>query len=185
MTRFYDQGLLMRLSLLLASLAALSTAAHAQTAQTPAQMPKPAACPAPGPAPAEFAGFDTPAELTAALTPEAVPQLKPAQAYGVALAPALGVTYALAPTRPPEDKRYAGLTAFTISKAGTYSIAASAGVWFDVLSGGAAIDSTGHHHVDCSSVRKVVDFSLKPGPYILQLSGSPVPRVVIMIAPAP
>jgi hypothetical protein len=166
----------MRFGSLLISFFVLAATTQAQ-AQTPA-------CAAQGPAPAEFTGFDTPGKLAAGLTLAAAPELKPGQAYTVSLSPAPSVTYAKTPDRPPVSDRFAGLTAFTITKAGTYSIAADLGVWFDVLSNDAVIDSTSHHHVDCSSVRKVVDFPLKPGSYTLQLSGSPKPAVVIMIIPA-
>lgn len=74
------------------------------------------------------------------------------------------------------------VVAFTITKAGTYRIGLSNGAWIDVVAGGKALESVAHGHGPaCTELRKIVDFQLKPGSYVLQLAGMPAPTTKVMI----
>lgn len=63
-------------------------------------------------------------------------------------------------------------TGFTIQTAGTYGVALDQGGWIDVAAkGGASLASVKHGHgPECSTIRKIVRFDLKPGDYILTLT---------------
>ncbi|HEX8555674.1 MAG TPA: homogentisate 1,2-dioxygenase, partial [Sphingomonas sp.] len=72
---------------------------------------------------------------------------------------------------------------FRVASAGTYRVALDSAMWIDVVAGTAAIASTTHGHGPaCSGVRKMVDFALRPGRYVIQLSGSAKPQAVVMVA---
>lgn len=167
---------------ILAFVVALGIAGHSQAAETPA------ACPAtPVAPPAEFAAWTGAQPLTAAITP--------AEAQGVALpigtarklALAFGaqVTYAAAPERLDAGAGKAGLVGFTVAKAGVYRVALSAGAWIEVIRDGKLAKSVAHGHgPECSGIRKIVDFQLAPGRYVLQLTASDQPEVTALIVPA-
>lgn len=75
------------------------------------------------------------------------------------------------------------VVAFTIAKAGTYRIGLSNGAWIDVVAKGKALESVAHGHGPaCTELRKIVDFKLTPGNYVLQFAGMPAPTTKVMIA---
>ena len=63
-------------------------------------------------------------------------------------------------------------TSVTIRKAGTFGIALDQAGWIDVAPArGKALESSDHAHgPDCSTIRKIVQFKLKPGTYRVSLS---------------
>lgn len=77
----------------------------------------------------------------------------------------------------------AALMPFVVEKAGSYGIAVDQGAWIDVVpDGGAPLTSTKHGHgPDCSTIRKVVRFDLKPGGYTIYLSGLSDKNVRVML----
>ena len=76
--------------------------------------------------------------------------------------------------------------AFVAPAAGRYRIGAGAGVWLDVIEGGKPVPSAAHGHGPaCGPVRKIVDFDLKPGRHLLQISSAATPAVAVMVAKAP
>ena len=170
--------------MLLALLVAVPASAHAQPAVAP-----PAACPAIDAAlPADLAAWKTPTRLVAAHSAAgaASVRLKPGIATALALPASANVSYAIAPTKPDDVTAHGGLAGFTIGAAGTYRIALSSGAWIDVARDGKALVSVGHGHGPaCSSIHKVVDFSLQPGDYLLQLSAAPDPDARVLIQRLP
>lgn len=74
---------------------------------------------------------------------------------------------------------------FRIETAGVYGIALDQGGWIDVLpgiEGGAALASVRHGHgPECSTIRKIVRFELRPGIYRLYVSGLSAPKVKAML----
>lgn len=80
----------------------------------------------------------------------------------------------------------AALLGFNIVTAGRYGIALDQGGWIDVIpgaSGGEPLKSVEHGHgPECSTIRKIVRFDLKPGLYRLTLTGltKPVARVMLV-----
>lgn len=162
--------------------AALAIAGHSYAQDAPA-------CP-PGqvtPPPAEFGRWGDAQPLVAATTPaEARRMVVPlGTARKLALAFGSTVQYAAPPERPDAGAGKAGMIAFDIGKAGVYRVALSAGPWIEVVHDGKTAKSVAHGHGPaCSTIRKIVDFQLTPGRYILQLTASDTPEVTAMIAPA-
>lgn len=108
------------------------------------------------------------------------------QALTVTLAPSAAVTFAPPPGRPAAPATFGGVLAFEVKTAGTYVAALGAGAWIDVVQDGKAITSTGHGHGPaCSTIRKMVDFSLQPGVYLIQLSGAPAAEIGLLVARKP
>lgn len=115
------------------------------------------------------------------------PLLEPSQRASVTLHPAASVALALAPeqVRTPDDA-HAGLLTFRVEADGVWRVSASKGVWIDVLADGERINSTAFGQLaPCTSIRKVVEFPLTAGDYLLQLSGNPGATIDVMISPKP
>jgi hypothetical protein len=75
---------------------------------------------------------------------------------------------------PKRGGAHGGLFAFEVGAAGRYRLALGAAHWVEVVANGAAIPSVAHGHgPDCTPVRKFVDWDLKPGRYLLQVTGDP------------
>ena len=99
------------------------------------------------------------------------------------LLPTGQLRYAAKPGKDAPPASSGGLFAFTVEAAGRYRVALGAGAWVDVIGGGAALASVAHGHGPaCSSIRKIVQFDLKPGRYLLQIAGSPAASVPVMVA---
>lgn len=89
---------------------------------------------------------------------------------------------------PPEKAAtgYGAVLAFDVASAARYRIALGAAAWIDVIRAGAAQGSVAHAHgPGCSGIRKMVDFDLRPGPHLLQLSGSAGATMRVMVARLP
>lgn len=107
------------------------------------------------------------------------------QAVRITLHPAPQVSYPLAPAKPAGPGLSGGLLRFQVDRAGTYRVALGAGAWIDVVRDGKAVDSAAHGHGPaCSTIRKMVDFPLQPGAYVLQLSGAGEPQTTVLVTPA-
>lgn len=149
-----------------------------------------AACP-PGAVavlPPELAGWATRVPLAAARDPAGVSGalLVPGVAASAALRPSPEIRYPAAPERPGGAATYGGLFGLTVSQAGSYRIALGAGAWIDMVGGSGVATSTGHGHgPDCSGIRKMVDFTLAPGRYTVQLAASPEATVPVMVVRLP
>jgi len=165
------------LSLALAPL----TAATGQTAQSD--------CPPEAkPLPAELANWTSRTVLTAADRTSALnaAALRPGHAVALSLQPTPDVDYALSPERPPGPASHGGMARVTIERAGTYRVALGSAAWIDVVRDGKALASVGHGHGPaCSDIRKMVDFRLEPGAYVLQIAGSAAPAINLLVAPLP
>lgn len=137
----------------------------------------PAACP-PTPAllPAEYAGWNAAAPVAAAAEPAAVADamLTVGQGVRATLPPAGALKLPVAPKRPLSATAHGGLFAFEAASAGRYRLALDAGVWVEVVANGAALPSVAHGYGPaCTRIRKVVEWDLKPGRYLLQVTGDP------------
>lgn len=146
-------------------------------------------CPArPAPLPAELLSWQTPTAFAAA-TDEATAAgagLVIGQATDLALAPTPSVKYALRPERPGGSVSSGGIAAFQVEKAGLYRVAIDSAAWLDVVSDGKSLVSVNHGHgPDCSTVRKMVDFKLDPGVYLLQVVGNGTPRIRVLVTSLP
>lgn len=110
-------------------------------------------------------------------------------AVGVAvdakLRPAAEMRYVTEP-KPARADGHGGLFSFEVSQPGTYRIAMGGTGWIDVLNGGRPASTSAHGHGPaCSGIRKMIDFPLNRGRYVVQVMGSPNPSVALLIARLP
>lgn len=170
--------------LLILALAAQGAPAHVAPPMPEShvhQAPTLKTCPIAPVIPPELAGWRTMTPVDAGATP--VP-IRLGQGVRANLLPAADVSYPLAPAKPGAAGTSGGVLAFEIARAGRYRVALGAGAWIDVVQGGRALASVAHGHgPDCSPVKKMVDFDLKPGRYLLEVAGAPSPTLALMIAP--
>ncbi len=156
-------------------------AAHAQMAMDVAP-----ACAAMDKAiPAPWTGWTTPEPLQGGAAIATAGTLVVGHAYSAKLASSSAMAYVVPLPKPAADGSFAGLFTLTIATAGTYSIALGGGAWIDVApAGGPALTSVAHGHGPaCTTIRKVVDFALQPGAYVVQISGAQASPVVVAIEP--
>lgn len=101
------------------------------------------------------------------------------------LRPIAQVRYAATPERPGTPGSFGAATTIDIPRAGTYRVALGGPAWIDLVGAGQPIASTAHGHGPaCSSIRKIVTFPLAAGRYTLQVSGSAIDRVAVLVVPA-
>lgn len=134
-----------------------------------------ATCPVAAPLPRALAGWANPTPLNG-------DALSIGTAARVTLRPVDAIRFAVPPERPPAPGSLAGQFTVQIAAAGVYRVALNAGLWVDVVREGRAVASSAHGHgPDCSGVRKMVDFTLSPGRYVLQLSGGRSAQAIAMV----
>jgi hypothetical protein len=146
------------------------------------------ACTAPAALPAELASWRTPVSLTASRDSKGTAKatLVPGRAATLTLAPTPTVKYPLRPEKPGGTVSFGGLAGFTVKQAGTWRVALGAGAWIDVVKDGKAAVSVAHGHgPDCTGVRKMVDYQLKPGVYILQIAASAGTALTVLVTRLP
>ena len=108
------------------------------------------------------------------------------QAATVTLHPTREVSYVTQPEKPGGSVAHGGMLALNIAEAGTYQVSLNSGAWIDVLKDGVAQTSGAHGHGPaCSTIRKMVDFSLPPGRYVIQISANADPKIAIMVSRHP
>ena len=146
-----------------------------------------APCPAtPAPPPSELQGWTRKTPVRAGATVASATTLPVGQGATATLLPTPKVAYAVRPEKPGGTVSSGGLFAFTAPAAGRYRVALGSGAWIDVLSGKTPVVSVAHGHgPDCSGVRKMVDFDLSPGRYLLQVAGNGSSTLPLMVARLP
>jgi len=146
-------------------------------------------CPAEAvPLPAGLAGWASKIRLTAATDAVGLSAatLTPGKAVDLALSPTPQVKYTLRPERPGGSVSSGGMVAFTVPSAGTYRVALGSAAWIDVVRDGTSLASAAHGQGPaCSGIRKMVDFALQPGGYVLQIVGNGTPTAPVMVARLP
>lgn len=112
--------------------------------------------------------------------------LKPGQAVTMALHQTPFVTYPLRPAKPGGSVSFGGLAMFRVEQGGTWRVALGAGAWVDVVSGKVAATSIAHGHgPDCSGIRKMVDYTLAPGDYVLQIAANGTDSLPVLVTRLP
>lgn len=113
------------------------------------------------------------------------PGVTPGVLAAVTLQPQPSVTFTVAPgqDRGAPD-RFAGHLRVTIPQAGLWRVAASNGLWFDAVAGGAIVESGAFEmQTGCAAPFKVVVFDLPAGEVALQFNGSPSAEVGVAVLP--
>ncbi len=135
--------------------------------------------------PEKLAGWGKqPAMERAGATAAEAPLVMPGAKMELTLLPATLVTLAHPPGQQrTADAPHAGIIAVDVPADGIWLIAASKPVWIDVLAGGHPVEALKFGNLaPCTSIRKVVEFPLKAGRHLVQLSGNPGSVVEIMIS---
>lgn len=149
----------------------------------------PAPCPTPAaPLPPALAAWTPGPSLAAATDAASVAHtgIKLGGRVELMLAATDTVRFVHAPGKPAAPGSFGGMLAFTVARAGTYRIALGTGAWIDVVSGTTALNSVAHDHGPaCSGIRKLVDFELTPGRYVLQIEGSKDAATPVLVTPLP
>jgi hypothetical protein len=176
-----------RLGLVAAAVVALAPAAA--SAQMSEAGPAPAACAAKDAAlPPALAPWTQPRAMVSATSAAGLPTvaLQAGEAARVSLHGTREVSYPLQPAKPGGSVAHGGLLQVTIPAAGTYRVALSSGAWVDMVRAGQAVASIAHGHGPaCSTIRKMVDYPLTPGVYVLQISANAEPEITVLVAKAP
>ena len=116
------------------------------------------------------------------------PAMKTKTLYELALAPQESVKFVIKPGKKAlPDGAFAGVMHFRVPTTGAYRVALDQGLWVDVVSHEALVESTdftGAH--DCSAPRKIVQYNLPAGEdLVLQLSGAAKDHARVAITTAP
>ncbi len=105
--------------------------------------------------------------------------------YEARLAKKAEVTFAVEPEKPGGSVSYSGLFSFTVETAGDYTVALGAAAWIDVLEDGKALEpSKFGHGPECTTIRKMVVFAMKPGLHVLQVAGNGADTLKLMVVKA-
>jgi hypothetical protein len=143
--------------------------------------------------PPAFAGWAKPstaaqaATAAAAAAGPALPELAPDQPLALQLRPAAEVML----PHPPGQARtienaHGGLVTVRIPAEGLWRISASAPVRIDLIGPSGPVASTGHGRMaPCTGIRKVVEFPVPAGSWLVQLNGNPGPELRLMLSRAP
>ena len=129
------------------------------------------ACPA---LPPELAAWATGTPVTAGTVPGDLAKaiVTVGSRADLALSPTPKVIFATAPNKAPAPTTNSGMASFTVATAGTYRVALGTSAWINVAKDGAFLKSAAHtHKLSCTGIRKMVDFTLAPGAYVLQIEG--------------
>jgi hypothetical protein len=167
--------------LLLGSLPAIAQEAPTGTVSA-------SACTGIAPPPAELAGWTNPVPLPVAATAAELPNahLAGSAAARLALRATPTVQYPVRPEKPGGSVSYGGLIAFDVPAAGTYRVALSSAAWIDVAKGGKAVASTAHSSGPaCTGIRKMVDFPLQAGRYVLEIAANGTPNLTVIVVRVP
>ena len=150
------------------------------------EMDAAAPCTAPADLPEALADWRNPVPATAGGAQAKAAALIPGKAVTLALLPTPKVAYPLRPAKPGGSVSFGGLASFPVAQAGTWRIALGSGAWVDVVKDGKALPSIAHGHgPDCSGIRKMVDYSLTPGRYVLQVAANGSDSLPLLVTRLP
>jgi len=110
-------------------------------------------------------------------------QLKVGETARVTLLLRQAVAYPLQPEKTAAPDTFGGLLQFVVPAQGSYRVVLGSRAWIDVVApDGKAVASGAHSMVPpCTGIRKMVDFTLAPGAYTIQLSGNPEPATSVLV----
>lgn len=138
--------------------------------------------------PAELADWSKRAPLAAvgAVGDVDAAMLTAGAAVDAKLRAAADVRYVTSPQKPARAGGHGGLFSFEVSQPGTYRVAMNGAGWIDILNGGRPSSTSAHGHGPaCSGIRKMIDFPLNRGRYVVQVMGNPDPAVALLIVRLP
>lgn len=96
------------------------------------------------------------------------------------------VTFAVQPEKPGGSVSFSGLFRFDVPEAGNYVVALGSAAWIDVMEDGKSLEPVSFGHgPECTTIRKMVVFALKPGGHVLQVAGNGAESLKLMVAAKP
>jgi hypothetical protein len=153
-----------------------------------AQAERPVCTGAPAPMPPAYAAWAAKSDLNAAGAAADLPkaELVPGKAITAHLLPTKQVAYVVQPEKPGGSVSKGGMFEVKIDTAGVYRFASGSGAWVDVLKDGKILESVNHMGGPaCTGIRKMVDFPLEPGRYVLQISANADDVLPFLVLPQP
>lgn len=133
-------------------------------------------------------GWDAPVALRAAAERGTLSKsrLQAGQAVRLILLPTPKLRFQVQPVKLGASTSFGGMAQIEISAAGLYRVSLGTAAWIDLVTGDKAIMSIAHEHgPQCSGIRKMVDFRLSPGRYVLQIAGNGAPETTLLVAHLP
>jgi hypothetical protein len=89
--------------------------------------------------------------------------------------------YDIAPERKPDVYKFGGMIPIDVKKSGRLIVALDAGAWIDLVRDGVVVKSATHGHGPaCSGIRKMVEFDVEQGRYLLQIVNAPTASIHAM-----
>jgi len=77
--------------------------------------------------------------------------------------------------------KFGGMVPIEVKKDGRLVVALDGGAWIDLVRDGKVVKSVTHGHGPaCSGIRKMVEFEVTPGRYLLQIVNAPTDRIHAM-----
>jgi len=168
--------------------AALAPALFAAPSVGWAQAEHPVCTGAPAPLPPAYAAWAAKSDLDAAGAAADLPKaaMVPGKAVTAHLLPTRQVAYVVQPEKPGGSVSKGGMFEVKIDTGGVYRFASGSGAWIDVLKDGKILESVNHMGGPaCTGIRKMVDFPLEPGRYVLQISANADETLPFLILPQP
>ena len=171
----------MRLTFLVFVAAVMAAPAFAQAHEAPACAAMDAALPA------GLGDWNGGAGIGTAPSPEheVHAPLALGKGYEASLAKKADVVFSVEPEKPGGSVSYSGLFSFTVETAGDYTVALGTAAWIDVLEDGKVLEpSKFGHGPECTTIRKMLTFAMKPGVHVLQVAGNGADMLRVMVTKA-
>lgn len=139
-------------------------------------------CPAtPAPLPAALQSWTRPVAVTAGADAARAARIRPGETVRATLLPQSGVRFAF---QPPKGAGHAGLFALEVERPGRYQVVLGDRAWIEVIANGAPLPSVNHGHgLACSGIRKLVEFDLRPGRHLVQITGAATRDLTLLATP--
>ena len=138
-----------------------------------------------GHVPAQLEGWIHKVPLRSATGPKGLglARLRVGVASSVVLHHTPSVHYVVEPDQPGGAVAYGGLAEVMVRRAGLYQVSLNSGAWIDMVLGDRKVASVAHGHgPSCTGIRKIVDFPLQRGTYVVQISANVSAMLDLMIS---
>jgi hypothetical protein len=92
------------------------------------------------------------------------------------------VAFPVLPAKPGGSVSYGGLYGLRIAEAGDYQVSLGSGAWIELVQAKSLVESTAHAPGPaCTTLKKTVVFPLKPGRYVLEITGNGEAVLPVMV----
>jgi hypothetical protein len=126
------------------------------------------------------------AAVTSAAGPAGAAELALGKGYQAGLKAKADVAFAVEPEKPGGSVSHSGVFAFNIEIAGDYAVALGSAAWIDVVEDGKALEPKSFGHgPQCTTIRKLMVYTLKPGRHLLQIAGNGEATTKVLVARQP